>query len=107
MPEKVYHSIGEAASILGVNASTLRYWESEFRIIKPHKNKKGNRLYTARDIENLKFIKKLLKEEGFTISGAKEHLKARLPEVEKEGQIVETLERVKGFLLEVKKNMEQ
>jgi DNA-binding transcriptional MerR regulator len=73
--EKVYFTITEVATQLNVNASLLRYWETEFTFIQPKKNKKGDRLYNKKDIENLKLIRHLLKEKGFTIDGAKKHLK--------------------------------
>jgi DNA-binding transcriptional MerR regulator len=106
MAEKLYYSIGEVANMLNVNTSTLRFWEKEFNIIKPHKNNKGNRLFTSKDIDNLKIIHKLLKEEGYTIPGAREHLKAKLPEIEADEKVVETLEKVKEFLLEIRKGLQ-
>ena len=105
MSGKLYYTIGETAQILDVTTSTIRFWEKEFSIIRPQKNQKGNRVFTPKDIENLKLIKKLLKEEGFTIPGAREHLKTRLPETEKDDQVIETLEKVKEFLLEIRKGM--
>ena len=72
---KLYFSIGEAAEILDVNTSLIRFWEKEFPILKPKKNKKGNRQFTKEDIENLKMIYHLVKERGFTLHGAKEKLK--------------------------------
>lgn len=92
--------------MLNVNTSTLRFWEKEFSIIKPHKNNKGNRLFTSKDIDNLKIIHKLLKEEGYTIPGARVHLKTKLPEIEADEKVVETLEKVKEFLLEVRKGLQ-
>lgn len=106
MAEKLYYSIGEVANMLNVNTSTLRFWEKEFSIIKPHKNNKGNRLFTSKDIDNLKIIHKLLKEEGYTIPGARVHLKTKLPEIEADEKVVETLEKVKEFLLEVRKGLQ-
>jgi DNA-binding transcriptional MerR regulator len=106
MTGKLYYSIGETAKILNVNTSTIRFWEKEFHIIKPHKNNKGNRLFTASDIENLKLIHKLLKEEGYTIPGAREHLKAKLPEMEKDVKVIETLEKVKEFLEEIRGSLD-
>ncbi len=72
---KLYYSIGEVAAIFGVNTSLIRFWEKEFDIIKPTKNKKGNRLFTIEDIENFKKIFALVKGEGYTLQGAKEKLK--------------------------------
>lgn len=102
---KLYFSIGEAAEILDVNTSLIRFWEKEFPILKPKKNKKGNRQFTKDDIENLKMIYHLVKERGFTLQGAKEKLKKGKTTTKKEVDIVESLERVKGFLLDLKKEL--
>ena len=99
---KLYFSIGEAAEILGVNTSLIRFWEKEFIILKPKKNKKGNRQFTKEDIENLKVIYHLVKERGFTLQGAKEKLKKGKKSTKKEVDIVESLENVKSFLLDLK-----
>lgn len=72
---KLYYSIGEVAAMFGVNTSLIRFWEKEFDIIKPNKTKKGNRLFSADDIENFKKIFILVKGEGHTLQGAKEKLK--------------------------------
>lgn len=75
LPEKRYYKIGEVADAFGVNASLIRFWEKEFKVIKPKKNAKGNRLFTKEDIENFKLIYNLVKERGFTLDGAKQKLK--------------------------------
>jgi DNA-binding transcriptional MerR regulator len=72
---KLYYSIGEVAEMFDVNASLIRFWEKEFDIIKPKKNKKGNRLFTPEDIDNFKVIYNLVKEQGLTLEGAKKYLK--------------------------------
>ena len=72
---KVYYSIGEVADMFNVNASLIRFWEKEFDIIKPKKNKKGNRLFTKEDVNNYQKIYFLVKERGYTLKGAKEKLK--------------------------------
>lgn len=102
---KLYYSIGEAADILGVNTSLIRFWEKEFDILKPKKNKKGNRQFTKDDIENLKIIFHLVKERGFTLQGAKEKIKQGKISAKQEVDVVESLEKVKSFLLELKKNL--
>lgn len=102
---KLYYSIGEAADILGVNTSLIRFWEKEFDILKPKKNKKGNRQFTKEDIENLKIIFHLVKERGFTLQGAKEKIKQGKISTKQEVDVVESLEKVKSFLLELKKNL--
>ncbi|MBS1571540.1 MAG: MerR family transcriptional regulator [Bacteroidetes bacterium] len=71
LPDKLYYSIGEVAKAFDVNASLLRYWEQEFPILKPKKNKKGNRYFTPEDIKNLKIIYYLVKEKGYTLDGAR------------------------------------
>lgn len=73
--QKLYYSIGEVAELFGVNTSMIRFWENEFDILKPSKNKHGNRLFTAQDIEHIKEIFRLVKGEGYTLQGAKEKLK--------------------------------
>tara|TARA_B110000483_G_C17965174_1_gene453598 strand:+ start:61 stop:396 length:336 start_codon:yes stop_codon:yes gene_type:complete len=102
---KLYYSIGEAAEILNVNTSLIRFWEKEFPILKPKKNKKGNRQFTKDDIENLKMIYHLVKERGFTLQGAKEKLKKGKGTTKKEVDIVDSLEKVKSFLLNLKKEL--
>ena len=70
LPDKLYYSIGEVAKAFDVNTSLVRYWEQEFPILRPKKNKKGNRLFTPEDIENLKIIFHLVDDKGFTLKGA-------------------------------------
>ncbi len=74
---KLFYSIGEVSEMLGVNASLLRYWETEFKMLKPHKNSHGTRSYSADDIELLKRILYLTREKGFTLEGAREQLRQR------------------------------
>ncbi len=74
--EKLYWTIGEVAKMFGVNTSLIRFWEKEFDIIKPHKNKKGNRLFTKGDIDKFKEIFHLVKDRGYTLDGARKELKA-------------------------------
>ena len=100
--EKSYFTIGEVAEMFGVSTSLVRFWEQEFDILQPKKNKKGNRLFTRKDLENLKIIFHLVKERGYTLKGAKEKLKTEGTDVSKELQILESLNRLKGFLIELK-----
>lgn len=74
-PEKIYFTIGEVASIFEVNTSLIRFWESEFPMLKPHKNVRGERKYTRKDLTVIAQIYKLVKEEGFTLDGARKHFK--------------------------------
>ncbi len=75
--QKLYYSISEVSEIFEINASTIRFWEKEFEVLKPTKNKKGNRLFTQKDIDLIKQIVELVKQQGFTIQGAKEQLKSK------------------------------
>ena len=101
--KRKYFSIGEVASLLNVNTSLIRFWESEFQFINPKKNKKGLRKYTNEDINKLKKIYSLLKEEGFTIDGARKHLKKN--KNSSENNVVSKLEKLKNQLLEIKKKI--
>lgn len=100
--EKVYWSIGETSQLLQVNQSTLRFWEEEFDSIHPKKNKKGDRFYTKKDIDHLKLIQHLTKDKGYTLKGAKERLRQKKEESEVQFQTVETLKKIKEFLLQIR-----
>ena len=99
---KLYYSIGEVAAMFDVNTSLVRFWEKEFDIIKPHKNKKGNRMFTKEDVDNFHLIFHLVKERGFTLQGAKDKIKGNKEETVQSLEIVQKLEKVREFLLEVK-----
>lgn len=103
--EKLYYSIGEVSKMFGVNTSLIRFWEKEFDIIKPKKNKKGNRLFTKEDVENFRIIFHLVKERGYTLQGAKDKLKDNKNDVADTVEMVKRLENVKAFLLELKKSL--
>lgn len=100
--EKLYFSIGEVADAVGVNTSVIRYWEKEFGNLRPRRDSRGDRSYTQDDIRKVKLIQYLLKERGFTIQGAREHLRSEPRSAERLTEAIERLERVKGILLEVK-----
>lgn len=100
--EKLYYSIGEVAEILDVPVSTVRFWENEFEILKPMKNKKGNRMFTQSDMKNLRIIHHLLKEEGMTIGGAKKRLAEKHEETDYKFQISESLQKIKDLLIELR-----
>ncbi len=102
---KLYYTMGEVTSMFDVNASQIRFYEKEFDILQPKKNKKGNRLFSPEDVENLKVIFHLVKEKGFTLAGAKDHLRANRTGVKENQRIVDSLERLKQFLLEVKEQL--
>ena len=103
--EKLYYSIGEVSKILGVPVSTVRFWENEFDILKPMKNKKGNRLFTQRDMKNLKIIHHLLKVEKMTISGVKMKLNVKWDETDYKYEINESLLKIKTILLDLRDNI--
>ena len=103
--EKTYYSIGEVAKMFGVNTSLIRFWENEFDIIKPRKNKKGNRMFTRNDVDNFHIIYHLVKERGFTLNGAKIKLKEKNTDYFENIQLIKTLKNLKAFLLEVKDNL--
>ncbi len=98
---KMYYTMGEVTEMFNVNASQIRFYEKEFEILKPKKNKKGNRLFTPEDIENLKIIFHLVDDKGFTLKGAKEHMKNNGGEVKENQKIIDSLEKLKGFLLKL------
>ncbi len=100
--EKLYYSIGEVADLFHVKTSLIRYWEKEFEIIKPKKNKKGNRLFTPADIDSFHLIFHLVKERGMTLKGAKKRLKENKQDTEQNFEIIKSLEIIKKQLLEVK-----
>jgi DNA-binding transcriptional MerR regulator len=100
--EKLYYSIGEVAGIFGVNTSLIRFWEKEFDIIKPKKNKKGNRFFTKQDIDNFHLIYHLVKERGMTLQGAKKKLKENKEDTINNFEIVKSLNDIKNLLLEIK-----
>lgn len=103
--EKVYYRIGEVAAVFGVNASLIRFWEKEFDIIKPYRNKKGTRFFTKQDVEHFHLIFHLVKERGFTLQGAREQLKSNPDETIDQAQITKRLQKVRKFLLELKEEL--
>ncbi|UZO82428.1 MerR family transcriptional regulator [Aquimarina sp. ERC-38] len=105
LPEKMYYSIGEVAEAFQVNTSLIRFWEKEFDMIKPKKNAKGNRKFTPEDVRNLSFIYHLVKERGFTLEGAKIHLKEQKDAAMTNFHIVQKLEGIKSELLKIKNQL--
>ncbi len=105
LPEKRYYAIGEVAKAFGVNASLIRFWEKEFSVLKPKKNAKGNRKFTPEDIKNLKLIYHLVKERGFTLEGAKIHLKEEKKNTLSNFEIVSKLENIKNQLNKIKEHL--
>jgi DNA-binding transcriptional MerR regulator len=103
--EKIFYSIGEVADLFGVNTSNIRFWENEFDILKPHKNLKGNRMFTKDDIENLKIIYHLLKEKGMTIRGAQKKLKENKEDTLQNYEVVSRLQEVRQMLLDIREEL--
>ena len=96
---KLYWTIGEVAEQLGVNTSMLRYWEKEFGMLRPKRTNKGDRLYTQDDIRIVRTIHELLKDRGFTIQGAKEHLRGAVKQVDATAEVRERLVHIRAELL--------
>lgn len=103
--EKLYYSIGEVAEMFNVNTSLIRFWEKNFDIIKPHKNKKGNRFFTKEDIENLKLIHYLVKDQRLTLEGARKKLTENRQDTIHNYEIVDTLKKIKEMLLEIREEL--
>ena len=103
--EKLFYKISEVADMFNVNISAVRFWEKEFDILKPKKNKKGNRLFTQKDIKNIRIIHHLLKERGFTIEGAKRKLTENKTDTIDNIEIVTHLKDIKGFLVNLRQEL--
>lgn len=102
---KLYYTMGEVTEMFDVNASQVRFYEREFDILQPKKNKKGNRLFTQEDIANLKIIFNLVKDKGYTLQGARDYLKANKSEAKENQRVVDSLQKLKSFLLEVRDSL--
>ena len=105
LPEKRYYAIGEVARAFDVNASLIRFWEKEFDALKPKKNAKGNRKFTPEDIKNLKLIYHLVKERGFTLEGAKIHLRENKQKALDNFAIIDKLQQLREELIKVKEQL--
>ncbi len=103
--EKLFYSIGEVATMFEVNTSLIRFWEKEFDVLKPKKNKKGNRLFTKEDLENLKMIYSLVKEEGYTLDGAKKVMKESKNEINKRLSLRTKLTSIRNELIKLKEQL--
>lgn len=99
---KLYYSIGEVAEMFDVSKSLIRYWESEFSILKPHKNSKGDRRFTKQNIEQLETIYHLVKEKGFTLDGAKKEIRTNKAKMARRQKMLKSLHKVKAGLLELR-----
>ena len=107
MSEKLYYSMGEVAEMFDVNQSLLRHWESQFPILRPKRNKKGNRLFTPQDVEHLKQIYHLVKECGMTLEGAKRAMRGQRSGkgVSRDVELMERLQRIRALLVEVSEEL--
>lgn len=103
--EKYYYSIGEVAKLFNLSISNIRFWEQEFDILRPKKNRKGDRFFTRQDIDNLKVIYHLLKEKGYTIEGARKKLSHNHDEVSERLAVIESLKKIRAFLVTMKDNI--
>lgn len=104
-PDKLYYSIGEVAEMFDVNVSLIRYWENQFNVLKPKKNKKGNRMFTPKDIDNLHLIYHLVKERKLTLEGAKLKLKENREATMQNFEIVKILKDIKEKLIEIRESI--
>ncbi len=104
--DKKYYSISEVAKMFEVNTSLIRFWETEFEIINPLKNKNGERRFTDKDIKDLKIIYHLVKEKGFTLDGAKEHLKKESKAEEEKIKTLDRLIKIRNFLANLRDGLE-
>ncbi len=110
MAEKLFYSMGEVAEMFDVNPSLLRHWESQFSILRPKRNKKGNRLFSPQDVENLKLIYHLVKECGMTLDGAKKALRRQRAEgntVSRDAELMERLQHIRSLLVEVREDLKE
>lgn len=105
LPDKLYYGIGEVAKAFNVNASLIRFWEKEFDIINPKKNKKGNRFFTPQDIKNLQLIYHLVKVRGYTLEGAKTALQENVT-INEEVELITRMEYIRAELIKLKESMD-
>lgn len=109
--QKLYYSITEVSEMFDLNASTLRFWEKEFDVLKPTKNKKGNRIFTKKEIDHITQIVDLVKHKGFTISGAKEQLKmkggAKSSSNDNKDEVIDRLKSIKASLINLRDGQDE
>ncbi|WP_300904120.1 MerR family transcriptional regulator [uncultured Alistipes sp.] len=110
MAEKLFYSMGEVAEMFDVAPSLLRHWEAQFDVLRPKRNKKGNRLFSPRDVETLKRIYHLVKERGMTLDGARRALgrtPAAAAAVDRDTELMERLQRIRALLVEVREELKE
>lgn len=100
--QKQYYSMGEVVDMFRINASLIRFWENQFDILQPKKNKKGDRFFRPEDIKNLHLIYHLLRQRKYTLEGAKTHLKNEHPEANNKFEMIQSLQKIRNFLLEIR-----
>jgi len=106
MAKKMFYSMGEVAEMFDVRPSLLRHWEAKFDILRPHKNKKGNRMFTPEDVDNLKIIYHLVKERGMTLAGAAQYLKQGVSDsMRRDMELLERLQHIRAELAEVRERL--
>jgi len=99
---KLYYSIGEVSEMFNVSKSLIRFWESEFDILRPHKNSKGDRRFTQQNINQFKIIYNLVKERGFTLDGAKQELKKNKGRIVGRQETLDRLQKIRGYLSDLR-----
>ncbi|HEX8349971.1 MAG TPA: MerR family transcriptional regulator [Hymenobacter sp.] len=104
--ERQYFTIGEVATQFNVAPSLIRFWETEFEELRPRKSKKGNRLYTPQDVDMFRTIYHLVKERGYTIPGARDMLKQKGPQLKEKIDVIQSLERLRSFLVNMRKEID-
>ena len=106
--KKIYYSMGEVAEMFDVRPSLIRHWESQFSCLKPHKNQKGNRMFTEADIEKLKQIYHLVKERGMTLKGAAQVMRrSSQDELARQTKLLEHLQHIRATLIEVREELKK
>ena len=103
--EKLFYPIGEVAKMFKVSVSSIRYWEKELDILKPKKNKKGNRMFTNKDVDNLRIIHHLTKERGFTLEGAKRKLRENKTDTIDNIEIISHLKNIRKFIVDFREEL--
>ena len=105
-PNKRYYTIGEVAELFDVSKSLIRFWENEFDHLRPHKNSKGERRFTQKNLEQLQLIYHLVREKGFTLAGAKQEIQEKKKYHENRQEVMERLERIRDFLTGLRDGLE-
>ncbi len=103
---KRYYTIGEVADMFKVSKSLIRFWENEFDFLRPHKNSKGDRRFTAQNIAQFELIHQLVKERGFTLDGAKQEIMRQQKFQKKKTEVIESLSKIRGFLETMKEKLD-